>query len=447
MNLVAPRTGKSGLSTAGFPGLYLPVFLCFLVICLSNTTLLAFLSRYGLLYNTMLNAYVHIPLAERLARTSLYFINPLKSFIFFVCTAFLMVPLGKDFYTHFLRRISRADLRQTALAFVMCLSLTATLRAASFGRAYSRLSVDPFNQETTQLSRRFLLQGLAYLYHVDGFLYVVFCWVIVFAAALTVKLYLRTKGIESSFLVETSLLTVGIFISAFQFPGYPESVVFLLGMVALMEFERDSRLTSKQLVAFSLALMAHEACAVITFVPMFLFIFGRRSWIPASVLVVLYALAVEANYSFDLMRPFRDQASAMGVRAQDYFLRAPWNVVLGGAFSFKLLWLLVPVGLFYGWKTHPGLVGFVLSGVGFAFAATYIGIDYTRIVGFATIPVLVCFVYAAKRLPRRVMQIVLVLNFMAPSLYVGGATNGPAAFRGLYWLAYRTILHLPPPGV
>ena len=123
------------------------------------------------------------------------------------------------------------------------------------------MSTDPFNQDVGQLYRRMLEPSLAYLYHMDGFLFVLLVWSFVFVAALLLKAYLKSHNVFPSLIEEVSFLTVGIFASSYQFPGYSEILVLSFALVALFEFEEHREFTDICLMCFALALMAHESVA------------------------------------------------------------------------------------------------------------------------------------------------------------------------------------------
>jgi hypothetical protein len=418
--------------------IYLPTTLCFLVICVTNATILHLLAYHGLIYGA------DPSLSANFDKTVRFFLIPVKSLIFFVCTAVLIVPLGRAFLDIGRKILTQKLLFKTMTSVCICIILTSTVFPISFGRSYARISTDPFNQNVDQLYRRILIPGLANLYHLDGFLYAFLFWAIVLFTALVARVYSLRKDIDLSIMQEVSLLTVGVFVSSFQCPGYPEIAVLLLAIIALIEFENDGVFTSKQLAAFSLALMAHEACAVIVFAPMILFLFGRKSWIPTGIVTLIYGVSVLTNFSFNISVPLGVQTTVSDIPATVYFWRSPSTVLIAALFSFKVLWVIIVVALFYMLRNNRRVAGFVLFGVALALASTYIAVDYTRLVGFATIPLIVCFVEARRKIPLRLLNAIMAVNILTPSFYVGG-NCGLLPFRGLYYGVYSLFLKLPPP--
>jgi len=419
---------------------YLPIVVCFFVINITNPTLLAPLNKHGLLYANGADG----TLKDSFDKTAAFFLVPIKSFLFFVCTAVLLFPVGRSVITGIGKTLTRKDLLQTLIAMFASLLLTAVFFPVGFGRYYARVSVNPFIQEPNQLYRRLLIPGLANLYHLNGFLYTGFFWAIVLVAVLLTKLYFRSKGTELSLLHEVSLLNVGVFISAYQGPGYPEIAAFLFGMVALIEFEREGRYSDLQTIAFALALMTHESCAFIVFAPMIVFLFGRKAWLPSILVLLLYATALWSNFSFHLMAPLRIQAVVSGMPAQEYFRLYPKSVLMGVVYAFKLWWLFVPLALYYQLKDQLRVACFVVCGIGLAVASTYIGIDYSRLVAFATIPVLLCALEAHKRLSSRAFNAITALSLAVPSFFAVGKLD-LITCRGLYYLIYRLVFKLPAP--
>jgi hypothetical protein len=427
-----PQTGRR--LSRDFFLLYLPIALCFLVINITNDRILNALARHGHIYGN------DPSLSANFGKTTQYFLVPLKSLIFFVSTAILIYHLAPAF-----KRIYGLFKQQTwvrlLLPMLICSALTFNYAPVVFGRSYARISTDPFNQGVDQVYRRLLTPGLANLYHMDGFFFIFFFWFLVFVTVLAFRLYCIESGSELTLLQEVSFLTVGTFVSAWQCPAYPEIGVLLLALIALMEFQRDSRFTLKQVAAFSLALMTHEACAVIVFVPMILFLFGRKAWLSNAAVGLMYATALLANFSFNISAPLSVQTTVSDLPAQQYLLRWPMHAVIGAAFSFKLLWLIVPVGLYLLFKRDRRLAYFALSGFLLAAASIYVGIDYTRLIAFATIPMIFCFLEFRKNVSVRIFNAVALANLLIPSFFVAG-NSGVVKFPGLYLIVYSCISRL-----
>jgi hypothetical protein len=265
-----------------------------------------------------------------------------------------------------------------------------------------------------------------------------------FAAVIATKQYLLSKGHKLSLLEEISLLTVGIFITSFQVPGNPEIAVFLLALIALMDFEYAGTFTQVQLAALCLALMAHESCAFIMFAPMILFLFPKKSWIPCLAAGLLYGVTLLSNFSFDPRVPFHIQNDVSNTPSSVFFLRSPRIDLAAVFFSFKCLWLLILVGGYHQFKESPRTAFFGVFGLALAISAMYTGVDYTRLIGFATISMLVFFLESAKHLPPRLFKTIVALNIVVPTLFVSGP-SGFTAFRGLYSFGARGIIRLLMP--
>ena len=416
--------------------IYLPTALCFLVINITNATILLFLGHHGLVYGKDSTP------AANLEKTARYFIIPLKSLLFFVGTAVLAAPLVQEIFRSWTKIFTWRFVSTTMLSMFACLILTATVFPLGFGRSYARISTDPFSQDSDQLYRRLLLPGLANLYHLDGFFFAFFFWITVFFTVLVMKQYFLIKNIDLSVLEQISLLTVGVFAASFQSPGYPEIAVLLLGIIALIEFERDGHFSVKQLAAFSLALMAHEACAVIVFAPMIVFLFGRKSWVPNGIVALIYCLAAFANFSFHIAAPVKNQLMISDTPVSVYFWQSPSTVLLAGAFAFKLFWVIVPIAVYHLLQINRRVAYFTISGFALAFASTYIAIDYSRLIAFATVPMIVCLVQARKIISPRLFKALVAINIMVPSFAVNGK-GGLVTFRGLYYEAYKLLFKLP----
>jgi hypothetical protein len=418
--------------------IYVPSAVCFLVACVTNSTLLSFLVRHGFVYGGDGTS------AMSLEKTVRFFLVPVKGFLFFAGTGLLFFPLANACRAIFGRIRRNPHSYKAPVSLCVCLCLISTLVPLSFGRSYARISTDPFSQEADQLYRRLLLPGLAYLWHVNGVLYVIFFWVFLLFAALTVRTYFLDHGIDLSVLQEVSFLTAGIFAASFDFPGNPEIVVFLFAMLALITFEADGYFSEKQLAAFSLALIAHESAAVIIFLPMICVLFRPRSWIPSAGMLMLYGGAVLANFSFHPAEPLRIQTEVSGHPASYYFQHSLLLEALAVLLSFKVFWVLIVVALFYLLRSRSRTGYFVLFALALAMASTSIATDYSRLISFATVPLILCFIEAHRRLSSRIFRWIVITNLLTPSFAAYGVGK-IIAFRGLYYLVFRHVIRLPAP--
>jgi hypothetical protein len=416
---------------------FLVAIVCFLVANTTNDSILRVLAGHHLMYGADSSAAVN---AEKTAR---FFIIPLKSLLFFVCGTALLFPLGRYLYRKIRGTLTGEQVRRTIISMIGLLVLISVFFLYGYGRSYARLSTDPFNQDPGQTYRRLLLPGMANVYHLDGFLFTFLIWFLIFVTALTIRLYLSRKDIDLSIFQEVSLLSVGVTASAYELPGQPEFFVFLLALIALLMFEDDGKFTWKQLAALSLALITHEAAAVIIFAPMIVFLFGRRSWLPCGLLLAVYAATIAANFSFHFGAPVALQTTVSGHSAAYYFRAAPYRVPLGGLSSFKFLWVFFFFALVCLVRTNLRLVCFMVAGVLIATAATYSAVDYSRVVGFATLPILFATEEAEKRLSRKVFNGILALNLIAPSVLFGAEGLSPC--KGLYLLVYMHLFALARP--
>lgn len=420
--------------------LYLPAALCFLVVNITNRNILDRMLRFGLIHGTGARLALNYDLKAH------FILIPLKTVIFGLGVATLLLPIFRSYATATRTLLNRRDILRALGSLGMALLLTATLLPMSSGLFYSERSTDPFNQHVDQLYRRLLIPALAHLVHLDGMLYVFVFWLIVVAAWLLVVAYLKADSVQLTRVQEVSFLSVGIFVSAYQVPGYPDIAIFLLGLIALMDYEHLRHFSRTQAACFALALMAHEAGAVIVFLPLCLFVFGWRSWSSNLVLFAMYVLALLSNFSFHVTDVVHAQTMVGEISAHDYFWRSPRTVAWAALLAFKLFWILVPIGLYYQFKSRPAYAWFVLTGFGLALASTYIAVDYSRLVGFATIPFLLCLVQASRHLSSRTLQAISICNLVIPSFYLG-ANTGLVPFYGLYYLVYKHVWHLALPGI
>jgi hypothetical protein len=283
------RSRLRGVIT-GLLFIYLSALICFLVTNITNARLLRLIDVCYTKYRG------HTDFATSHARViDLYFLSPGKSFLFLLSTGVLCWHLIAP-AQQMIKRLTLSALRQTFVATILCVLLMMTVLPVGMGRWYALVSVNPFDQEAGQTYRRLLLPGLAYLYHLSGFLYIILWWAIALLAILAFKLLLERTNRAISLIEETSLLTAGAFAASFQAPGYPDLLVLLLAFAALYDYEETECFGHPQLAALCLALVAHETCSSIVFVPLILFVFGRKSWLPSAAMYAMYLVTLFADF-------------------------------------------------------------------------------------------------------------------------------------------------------
>ncbi|HEV2620266.1 MAG TPA: hypothetical protein VGU23_10065, partial [Acidobacteriaceae bacterium] len=118
----------------------------------------------------------------------------------------------------------------------------------------------------------------------------------------------------------------------------------------------------------------------------------------------------------------------------------------GVFFAYKFLWIFIAAGLYYQFRKNVRGALFCLSGLALAIGSMYIGIDYTRLMGFATIALIVCYAESAKQMSKGFFRTVVVLNLLLPSIFVTGLGR-LATFRGLYEFGARWLIGLIDPRI
>jgi hypothetical protein len=116
----------------------------------------------------------------------------------------------------------------------------------------------------------------------------------------------------------------------------------------------------------------------------------------------------------------------------------------GVAFAFKLLWIIAILAVYYEMKSNMRIACFIVSGYILAIAATYIGVDYTRIVGFAMLPMMFSYRTSIDHLTPRFRKLLSAANIIVPSVRVNGNVGYHLA-HGAYVFIARWLFRISVP--
>ncbi len=281
--------------------------------------------------------------------------------------------------------------------------------------------------------------ALANIFRLDGVSYIIFAWFIFFFSISLTLIYLQRRGIRLSIIETSSLFTVGMFASVLGLPGCPEILVLSLTLLAVLEFERLGKWGMTQIVCFGLALLTHESAAVLAFGALGLFMFGPRFMAAAALVLALYIITWLLEFNFDISAAVQAQTVMNGRSATGIF-RAHAPLAVFSLFAvYKLTLLLAAATAFKCVRSADyRTAALIASALGGALALTYIGIDYSRVVSFATFAVVIAMAHVLPDLSTRQRNLFAAANLTIPSLYVGEG-GGVWAFQGLYG---RVVGHL-----
>ena len=347
-----------------------------------------------------------------------------RSLFFFYALLILLSCSAKPLWGFLRRAISWRVLAQSALVLGGLLALCDRLVLFSQGTGYGLISLAPFQQERGYLYRRLLVPALSYYLQFQGpLLYNVFTFLITFALILVLILWLRdTHGIRLNVLQWIALLTSGCVIFQFQFPGYCEQMVFLLCVLSLvLPLDMHGRVS-----VLAMILLTHEGSAFFVGLPVVLMFWERRE-IPLHLLLyALYGFFWFMNYDFSIGTLMSSHLTVSDVSAWDYFIKQPgfYDRTLVGLFlGQKFLWIFFFFGLarclmHRDYRTFAAIAVPVLFSFG-----VLPGMDVSKFMGWGYLGVLMAVVVSHRTMPPILFNLVLLLNFLMPSFYMGTNTG------------------------
>jgi hypothetical protein len=385
------------------------------------------------------NHGIAVPSAVEFLRSSqsqifLNLIVPLKNFSFLLCLFPLIIPLVQSIRslpTSDAQRIFNKKILVTTMKAFFFLSLLAfPFHLGIMGLGYAYMSVDFFGfpDNSGLLYKRVLMPALAHYLQFSGPTYFhIFSMVISFVLIYMTAVFFSVRKVSLPTTYLVSIGTASFILSGFQSAGYPEQLLFvLLLLLFCVPMDETARIS-----IVSLSLLSHEA-SVFILLPIAFFCFSRREFIQTVVISVGYFILWLASYGFDVSSALAPHN--MGGESGIWWLvRSPVLELLGIFLSFKILWLYFFIALIWAKKNFT----FPLVVVGMGVLMTFLGVDTTRMMGFAFIGLLfaLLIVMNEHKITQSRLRLLMVLNILIPSAYVG-LNAGILIFAGLYRLAY-----------
>jgi hypothetical protein len=405
-----------------------------------------------------------------------YYIRPLRGCVFFCCTLALFYCLGRDLRIGWplvpglqgaarRREALLMSLGAMAVLSILCIPIAGAWLSGSMGIYYAQLSFDPFLEPAGWYHRRLLKPALAFFLQLRGpLLYYLFGWAIS-GALLALTYGFLFAGNRSNaepdnrpafswpsrFLLFASMCTASFVFHAWEFPGYPDHLCFLLLLFdATWPLGSAARLS---LLAFALA--SHEA-VLFPLVPIICFWYPRGMRKPALTVLGGYVLLWLLFHGLDPRDLIQSQAVVSGRPAWEFAAAAPRSLVWGTIEAYKLLWLLPAVAwLTLGRESNTQtqfrdvcIASMVILSCG---AMLVFAVDVSRLWGFGFLGVVYLLKVLLVRLnssaAQRALVSVAVVNLLLPSFYIG-TNDGLFPRPGLYHSAYRRLEHaldLQPP--
>jgi hypothetical protein len=352
-----------------------------------------------------------------------------RGLMFFVAIIILFAFVFKNISN--LKNFMSWDIFYRSLLVFGCLAiLSSALHVKYMGEVYANISLSPFNQDVGFFYRRILEPALAYYLQFKGqILYSIFHFLITYFC-----IYLIILLLENKFLVKlkiwqlVSIMTSGIIIQQFHGPGYPEQIILFL---ALLSFFIPLNIYGR-LSILVLMLLTHESAGVFMgFIFAWLY-FPKEERKFYPLLLLAYGFFWLANYNFNPIALYYghltlDNGDALGIFLQNI----KWAIV-AIFFAYKFLWLFVLTAIYFSIKNKDYKYFFQTATMVLVPLVLVIIPDASRVVGWGNIGVFLAIAYSSKYIPARLVNLILIINLVLPSVAVGTTTNGPVSFPGLY---------------
>lgn len=369
-----------------------------------------------------------------------FFINPAKEVLFIISLLVLCYPLIGE--ANIWALIEKQLLNKNNLiVFCVIAILVTPLSLKSMGFTYGLLSNSPFNTNMGVYNRRILMPVFGHIVALYGiYYYYLFSLGLTFILLLLVRIWLNKNRIYLKNYQFASLLTSSFFIYQFQFPGYPDALVFIC-LLTSITFEISD---NSKIILFILALLAHEASVVISIVLSFFILDKKKNAITFYLIVILYTSLWFLSYGGNLGLILKTHDIA-GLNGMEWVLKSPFLELLGIAFSYKLLWIYmifaeISLLTHKKYKRFLMILFLLMAGV----CLTLLGVDTSRLMGWSFIALLLSMetLYQTSTMfPESVNKYIFGANLIIPSLYIGLNTGLVFTF-GLYKLIYHGMIIL-----
>lgn len=347
--------------------------------------------------------------------------------VFFWGLIALVAPVARPLWQGVRAMIAREDLRAGLFGYLVIQLLSLVTRPSSLGIDYQGLSLSPFGQATWGLHRRLLSVALSSFVHLDGGLFIVFHMITTLLLLTLVYGFLRRHGRAGGLLGYASLLTASFAFHNVQYPGYPDPLVLIIALALA-----GVRLPVRGIQVLTiLALLTHEALAVVVLGPILLWL-PRRQWLAVALPFLLYGLLWAADYAGDVGAGWHAQVDYAGHSGPQLLLSRPLTEVLGMLVANKLLWLLVAGHGIAVWRRSGAADAVrVLAPAAAALLVCVPSYDTSRMAGVGFMTLLLAFAGQADRLKTVAGQGVLIVNLLLPSVYVSPIVEQPL---GVVWM-------------
>lgn len=388
--------------------------------------------------NWALNSQPIFPFAVFKSNQFSYALNTMRGLIFLISIGVLLYTFVRPIVDFFSTRGSDFPLgkifKNSLAVFFIAGILVIPAQLGIMGVGYGQMSRDPFNfyDTSNQIYQRLLMPGIAYFLQFKGpFLFHLFSLFVTFCLIFFTLLFFEVNKIRTTVLGNISLASTSFIITQFQSPGYTEQLSLLFALIVLIV----PMGTLPKIAAVSLALFAHEVSILLFIVVAWLY-FSKEEKAWVGFVIVVYVSFWMMSFGFDLGN-LLEVRTVGGLSGFGWLAIHPFRELSGIVLSYKLLWMIFGIALFYHSVELKRLLLLILPGI----FATAFAVDTTRLMAFAFLAILFSLVYVKKYslVSERNLQLIFGINLCLPSVYIG-LNSGLVYFDGIYQLFYRGYL-------
>ena len=255
----------------------------------------------------------------------------------------------------------------------------------------------------------------------------------------------KTPGVDQRYLnapvrwlIYFSLMTSSFILVDFQWPGYSDSLSFILILLlTLVPMNSQARLAT-----VALCVLNHEGIALVL-VPLIFFSFPREDRLRAIMVIGIFYGFMLGSHGFSVLTWFRGQGTVLDDTGSVWarVIQEPEVFLAGLFFTYKLFWVLLLMGdLDAIGHRHNRLT---LMGLGvitlFPVALTLFAWDTTRVAGFGWLGLVMAlglFLKEQSQLPRSYHYAASIVGFFKrtnPILQRGDRVQGFSFFLSISW--------------
>jgi hypothetical protein len=390
-------------------------------------------------YDSFVTKYVSHYRPRALGKLNVDLLVPLRAFFFFWA---LMALVGL-FVTPTVRKYRAMlwdpkALWRALIIYAVFVCLSPQICLSGMGHDYATNGLDPSNLEPDNTYygtyRRILMPAIAYYTQFRGpFLYNVLDVLLTLGFIYLVVLFVQKRLASWNIFQLLSLLSAGLVIHQFFFPGFVDKIVLSLAILSLLlpfsSYGRSALL--------ALAMLTHETTGPFIMGPIILALYPRREIARHTLIIALFCIAFLMEFHFSISAATQLNSSVCYVSVAQLIGTHRLYALLGTFFAYKFLWIFFIWAVVIcisarRWGDLATLALIVLGPV----ALVGIGTDTSRFVTYGNLGILLAAAIVFQRARPWLFNLILAVNLLLPSCYVavnegGGVRN----FQGIYeWI-------------